>query len=65
MDKIEQERVRQTLLQIFTEREIHVLQLKMYNSVCCQSSNYYGENNVILEKLGGVPVLSTECDDGE
>ena len=50
------------LKQIFTDREIHILQLKMYNAVSSQAGNFYGENNVILEKLGGVPVLSTERD---
>lgn len=65
MNDFERERIRQTLLQIFTEREIHVLQLKMYNAVCCQPNNYYTENNVILEKLGGVPVLCTEVDNGD
>lgn len=51
------------LRQIFTEREIQILQLKMYNAVCCQPPNYYTENNIILEKLGGEPILLQEDTD--
>lgn len=50
--------IAQQLRGIFTEREILVLQLKMYNVVSIQPGNMYTENNVILEKLGGEPILT-------
>lgn len=46
----------------FTPQEIHILQLKMYNAVSCQPKGYYNINNVILEKLGGEPILTVEED---
>ena len=53
---MKQAEMRKILLQVFTERELSVLQIKMYNVVCCQPNNYYTENNIILEKLGGAPI---------
>jgi len=52
------------LREIFTERELLVLQLRMYNSVSCQPANQYTINNIILEKLSGEPILLTENKDG-
>lgn len=49
--------IAQLLRQIFTEQEILILQLKMYNAVSCQAGNEYVINNIILAKLGGEPLV--------
>lgn len=43
------------LLQVFTERELYDLQLQYYAEVCRQPNNYFTLNNIILDKLGGLP----------
>lgn len=52
------------LLQIFSEHELYDMQLKYYSAVCAQPPRYYTMNNIILDKLGGLPVVKErEYDD--
>jgi hypothetical protein len=44
------------LLKIFTERELYDMQLQYYSEVCRQPRSYRTDKNIILEKLGGMPV---------
>lgn len=45
------------LLQVFSERELYDMQLKYYAEVCRQPRHYYTLSNIILDKLGGLPVV--------
>jgi hypothetical protein len=49
------------LLQVFTERELYDMQLKYHSAVCRQPENYYTRNNIILEKLGGMPKIEEKA----
>lgn len=61
-DILNKTKIAESLREIFTEHELLVLQIKMYNSVSCQPANQYTINNIIFEKLGGEPISSQKND---